>query len=38
MLSFSPTSAFMRVDFPTLGFPTMATNPDLKSAGISDVG
>jgi hypothetical protein len=25
----SPTNTFMMVDFPTLGFPMMFTNPDL---------
>ena len=27
--SFSPTSAFISVDFPTFGFPMMFTKPDL---------
>src|SRR3954451_6103630 len=31
MLTFSPTSAFMSVDLPTLGLPTMATWPHRKS-------
>ena len=30
---FSPRTRFKSVDFPTLGAPTMATNPDLKPAG-----
>ena len=29
MESFSPTIAFIKVDFPTFGFPIMLTNPDL---------
>jgi hypothetical protein len=27
--SFSPTIAFIKVDFPTFGFPIILTNPDL---------
>lgn len=29
MESFSPTNAFISVDFPTLGFPMILTKPDL---------
>jgi hypothetical protein len=29
MESFSPTNWFINVDFPTLGLPTIFTNPDL---------
>jgi len=29
-----PSNAFISVDLPTLGLPTTATNPALKSAGI----
>src|SRR5262245_43640379 len=32
MLSFSPTSAFSRVDLPTLGRPTIATKPQRPAA------
>jgi hypothetical protein len=34
---FSPSKRFNKVDFPTLGAPTMVTNPDLKSDRASDV-
>ncbi len=27
---FSPTRAFIKVDFPTFGLPTTVINPDLK--------
>jgi hypothetical protein len=29
--TFSPTSAFVRVDFPELGLPTKQTNPDREA-------
>src|SRR5215204_4110483 len=31
---FSPTSLFMRVDLPTLGLPTILTNPDLCAVAV----
>ena len=37
MDSFSPISAFMRDDLPTLGFPTILTKPDLKDSVHSDL-
>jgi len=30
---FSPTRIFIRLDFPTLGFPTIFTKPDLCILG-----
>ena len=34
---FSPSSRFISVDFPTLGAPAIATNPDLKFSVLSSV-
>src|SRR5688500_2780815 len=38
MLSFSPTRALRRVDFPTFGRPTSAANPQRNSACGSVIG
>src|SRR6478609_8540530 len=34
---FSPTSLFMRVDLPTLGLPTILTNPDLCAVAVIEI-
>jgi hypothetical protein len=38
MLTFWPTRAFINVDLPTFGRPTMATMPQRNPSGTPDVG